>query len=198
MKHSLQFPEAIRRFDEENGRDPHIVDAEGSAHPYELLYAKRLTDWVLRLCPDASEPLLLAARCQHICRWMIPRTSYEMTRGGYLQWRNDLKRFHATKSAEILREVGYDEATIERVVDLNLKKQLSQDPDCQILEDALCLVTIQYQLSDLVAKTDPAKMIGILQKTWKKMSNKARDFALALPLSDDEKRLIERALATDR
>jgi len=121
-----------------------------------------------------------------------------MTRGGYLQWRNDLKRFHATKSAEILREVGYDEATIERVVDLNLKKQLSQNPDCQILEDALCLVTIQYQLSDLVAKTDPAKMIGILQKTWKKMSNKARDFASALPLSDDEKRLIEQALATER
>jgi hypothetical protein len=198
VKYSLQFPEAIRRFDEENGRDPHIVDVEGSAHPYELLYAKRLTDWVLRLCPDASEPLLLAARCQHICRWMIPRTSYEMTRGGYLRWRNDLKRFHATKSAEILREVGYDEAIIERVVNLNLKKQLGQDPDCQILEDALCLVTIQYQLSDLVAKTDPAKMIGILQKTWKKMSNKARDFALALPLSDAEKRLIERALATDR
>ncbi|MBV8417535.1 MAG: DUF4202 domain-containing protein [Verrucomicrobia bacterium] len=194
MKYSSQFPEAIRRFDEENGRDPHIVDAEGSAHPYELLYAERLTDWVLRLCPDASEPLLLAARCQHICRWMIPRASYEMTRGGYLRWRNDLKRFHATKSAEILREVGYDEAIIARVVDLNLKKQLDQDPDCQILEDALCLVTIQYQLSDLVAKTDPAKMIGILQKTWKKMSNKARDYALALPLSDDEKRLIDRAL----
>jgi len=194
VKYSSQFPEAIRRFDEENGRDPHIVDAEGSAHPYELLYAERLTDWVLRLCPDASEPLLLAARCQHICRWMIPRASYEMTRGGYLRWRNDLKRFHATKSAEILREVGYDEAIIARVVDLNLKKQLDQDPDCQILEDALCLVTIQYQLSDLVAKTDPAKMIGILQKTWKKMSNKARDYALALPLSDDEKRLIDRAL----
>ena len=194
MKYSSQFPEAIRRFDEENGRDPHIVDAEGSAHPYELLYAERLTDWVLRLCPDASEPLLLAARCQHICRWMIPRASYEMTRGGYLRWRNDLKRFHATKSAEILREVGYDESIIARVVDLNLKKQLDQDPDCQILEDALCLVTIQYQLSDLVAKTDPAKMIGILQKTWKKMSTKARDYALALPLSDDEKRLIDRAL----
>jgi Domain of unknown function (DUF4202) len=198
VKYSSQFPEAIRRFDEENGRDPHTVHAEGSAHPYELLYAKRLTDWVLRLCPDASEPLLLAARCQHISRWMIPRGSYEMTRGGYLRWRNDLKRFHATKSAEILREVGYDEAIIAHVGDLNLKKQLGQDPDCQILEDALCLVTIQYQLSDLVAKTEPAKMIGILQKTWKKMSNKARDYALALPLSDDEKRLIERALATDQ
>jgi hypothetical protein len=194
LKYSPQFSEAIRRFDEENGRDPNFVDAEGSAHPYELFYAKRLTDWVLRLCPDASEPLLLAARCQHICRWMIPRASYEMTRSGYLRWRNDLKQFHATKSAEILREVGYEEAIIGRVRDLNLKKQFGHDPDCQVLEDALCLVTLQYQLSDLIAKTDPAKMIGILQKTWKKMSKTAHDYALALPLSNDEKRLIERAL----
>jgi hypothetical protein len=37
------------------------------------LYAQRLTDWVLRLSPDATEELRLAARCQHICRWEIPR-----------------------------------------------------------------------------------------------------------------------------
>jgi hypothetical protein len=77
---------------------------------------------------------------------------------------------------------------------LNLKKQFGHDPDCQILEDALCLVTLQYQLSDLVAKTEPAKMMGILQKTWKKMSKPARDYALALPFSETEKRLIEQAL----
>jgi Domain of unknown function (DUF4202) len=189
-----RFSEAIRRFDEENARDPNVVHVEGVAHPHELLYAKRLTDWVLRLCPEASEPLLLAARCQHICRWVIPRSMYEMTRSGYLRWRTDLKQFHARKSAEILREVGYDDATIARVSDLNLKKQFGRDPDCQILEDALCLVTLQYQLSDLVAKTEPAKMMGILQKTWKKMSKPARDYALALPFSETEKRLIEQAL----
>lgn len=189
-----RFSEAIRRFDEENARDPNVVHVEGVAHPHELLYAKRLTDWVLRLCPEASEPLLLAARCQHICRWVIPRSMYEMTRSGYLRWRTDLKQFHARKSAEILREVGYDYATIARVSDLNLKKQFGRDPDCQILEDALCLVTLQYQLSDLVAKTEPAKMMGILQKTWKKMSKPARDYALALPFSETEKRLIEQAL----
>ena len=194
MKYTPRFSEAIRRFDEENGRDPSIVKWEGVDHPHELLYAKRLTDWVLRLRPEASEPLLLAARCQHICRWLIPRSTYEMTRSGYLRWRTDLKRFHAGKSAEILREVGYDDATIERVSDLNLKKQFGHDPDCQILEDALCLVTLQYQLSDLVAKTEPAKMIGILQKTWKKMSKPARDYALALPFSETEKRLIEQAI----
>jgi hypothetical protein len=194
VKYTPRFSEAIRRFDEENGRDPNVVHIEGIAHPHELLYAKRLTDWVLRLSPEASESLLLAARCQHICRWIIPRSTYEMTRSGYLRWRTDLKQFHARKSAEILREVGYDDATIARVGDLNLKKQFGHDPDCQILEDALCLVTLQYQLADLVAKTEPAKMIGILQKTWKKMSKPARDYALALPFSETEKRLIEQAI----
>ena len=121
-----------------------------------------------------------------------------MTRSGYLRWRSDLKRFHASKSAEILREVGYDEVTIERVSDLNLKKHLGHDPDCQVLEDALCLVTLQYQLSDLAGKTEHAKMIGILQKTWKKMSKPARDHALALPFSETEKELIEQALGEVR
>jgi hypothetical protein len=194
VTYGARFSEAMRRFDEENGRDPNIVDCEGVAYPHELLYSKRLTDWVLRLSSQPSEALLLAARCQHICRWIVPRTAYEMTRGGYLRWRSDLKQFHARKSAEILREVGYDEPTIECVRELNLKVRLGDDPDCQILEDALCLVTLQYQLADLVAKTEPAKMIGILRKTWKKMSQSARDHALALPYSETEKRLIGDAI----
>ena len=193
-KYGPRFFEAWRRFDEENAQDPNLLVVEEVAHPQELLYAKRLTDWVLRLDPKASEHLLLAARSQHICRWTIPRTTYEMTRAGYLRWRTDLKKFHAAKSAEILRQVGYDEPTIERVGDLNLKKQLGRDPDCQVLEDALCLVTLQYQLADLIAKTPPAKIIEILQKTWKKMSKAAHEHALALHFSEVEKQLIEKAL----
>ena len=106
---SKLFEDAIRRFDEENARDPNLETASGVSHPRELLYAQRLTDWVLRLCPDASEPLRLAARCQHICRWEIPRGSYPMDRAGYLKWRADLKIFHAQKAGEILHEIGYDE-----------------------------------------------------------------------------------------
>jgi hypothetical protein len=194
-KYGPRFSEAWGRFDEENGRDPNLVMVEGVAHPQELLYARRLTDWVFRLDPEASEPLLLAARSQHICRWTVPRTSYEMTRPGYLRWRADLKQYHAGKTADILGEIGYDVETIKRVRDLNLKKLLGRDPDCQVLEDALCLVTLQYQLADLVAKTEPAKIVVILQKTWKKMSQAARDHALELAYSDAEKRLIEEALS---
>jgi hypothetical protein len=194
MEEEWRFSEAIRRFDEENGRDPHLIVVDGVAQPHELLYARRLTEWVLRLQPNASKPLLLAARSQHICRWLVPRSSYEMTRAGYLRWRNDLKHLHAKKSAEILREVGYDEATIARVVELNLKKGLGHDQECQVLEDVLCLVTLQYQLADLMEKTDPDKMVGILRKTWKKMSDVARAHALALPFTEAESALLEQAV----
>jgi Domain of unknown function (DUF4202) len=194
MEEEWRFSEAIRRFDEENGRDPHLIVVDGVAQPHELLYARRLTEWVLRLQPNASKPLLLAARSQHICRWLVPRSSYEMTRAGYLRWRNDLKHLHAKKSAEILREVGYDKATIARVVELNLKKGLGHDQECQVLEDALCLVTLQYQLADLMEKTDPDKMVGILRKTWKKMSDVARAHALALPFTEAESALLEQAV----
>src|SRR5258708_19791039 len=101
---------------------------------------------------------------------MIPRNSYPMTRAGYLRWREELKRFHAQKSTEILREAGYSEETIARVRDLNLKKNLGEDPECQVLEDALCLVTLQYQLGDLMDKTNPATMVTILQKPCNKLS----------------------------
>lgn len=190
-----RFNEALREFDEENSRDPNVVTKDGAAQPYELLYSKWVTDWLLRLCPQPSEALLLAARCQHICRWTIPRKSYPMTRAGYLKWRTDLKQFHAQKSAEILREVGYGEDVVTRVQELNLKKNLANDPECQVLEDALCLVTLQHQLADLIAKTEPEKMVSILQKTWRKMSPAAREQALTLQYSEREKELLQRALA---
>jgi len=197
MSFGSRYEEAVRRFDAENSRDPHRVEVDGVAYPQELIYSQRLTDWVLRLSPQASEPLLLAARCQHVCRWMIPRSSYEMTRAGYLRWRSDLKQFHAQKSAEILREVGYPDEIIARVQELNLKKNLGHDPECQALEDALCLVTLQYQLGDLMDKTESEKMIGILRKTWKKMSSAAHKHAHRLPFSPREAELIRQALAGD-
>jgi hypothetical protein len=193
MEFGVRFQQALRRFDDENARDPNFVTIAGTVHPRELFYAQQLTEWVLRLCPKASEALQLAARCQHICRWMIPRNSYPMTRAGYLRWREELKRFHAQKSTELLREVGYLEEMIVRVRELNLKKNLGQDPECQVLEDALCLVTLQYQLGDLVDKMEPDKMVAILQKTWKKMSLAAQKEALGLSFSDREKNLLSKA-----
>ena len=194
-KDTRRFEMAVRRFDEENGRDPNMERADGAIRPRELVYAQWLTEWVLRLCPSASEPLRLAARCQHLCRWMIPRSSYPMTRAGYLQWRERLKKFHAEKAAEILQEVGYPAEVIARVQQLNLKKDLAHDPEVQLLEDALCLVFLERQLSELASKTSDEKMINALQKAWKKMSPTARTAAQQLSYAPREQALLARALA---
>jgi hypothetical protein len=189
-----RFAAALRRFDEENARDPHVEQAGGESHPRELLYAQWLTGWLLKLYPDASEELRLAARCQHLCRWMIPRDSYPRTRAGYLKWREALKHFHAEKAGEILREAGYPEQVIARVQSLNLKKNFPQDTEGQALEDALCLVFLEHQLADLASKTSEEKMINALQKAWKKMTPAAQAKALKLAYSPQQRALLEKAL----
>ena len=189
-----RFEAALRRFDLENSRDPNREMANSISHPRELLYAQRLSDWVLRLCPDASEELRLAARCQHICRWEIPRGSYPMTRPGYLKWRADLKKFHAQKAGEILREAGYDETAVRRVQELNLKKNFPDDPETRVLEDALCLVFLQFQFAGLAAKTDEDKTSNALQKSWQKMTGTARAEAMKLDFGKREHCLLQRAL----
>lgn len=191
---NARFEQALRRFDEENARDPNAETVEGVSHPRELLLARRLFDWVLRLFPNASEPLRLAARCQHLCRWTIPRASYPMDRAGYLRWRNDLKHFHARKAGEILREVGYDQETIQRVQELNLKKNFPADPESRVLEDALCLVFLQHQFADLAARTAEDKVINALRKSWNKMTPAAHAEALKLTFAPREQALLNKAL----
>jgi hypothetical protein len=189
-----RFEAALRRFDEENARDPNVEHGAGVAHPRELLYAQRLTGWVLQLRPDASEPLRLAARCQHLCRWMVPRDSYPMTRAGYLKWRAGLNQFHAQKAGQILREVGYAEETVARVQSLNLKQDFPQDPEGRVLEDALCLVFLEHQFAGLASRTADDKLINALQKTWRKMTPAAQALAAKLSYGPRERGLLEKAL----
>jgi hypothetical protein len=85
---------------------------------------------------------------------------------------------------------------IERVRDLNLKKHFPEDPDSQVLEDALCLVFLQYQLGELAAKTAEDKVVNALRKSWDKMTPSARQEALKLEYGEKEKELLARALDT--
>lgn len=190
----LRFERAIKAFDALNAQDPNQECVYGSLVPHELWYAQRLTEWVLRLEPDAGEALQLAARCQHLCRWEIPRETYPAARAGYLKWRQDLKLFHADKAERVLENCGYDRETIQSVRKLNLKQDLSVDPDMQVLEDALCMVFLENQLAPLAARTDEEKMLRAIQKSWAKMSARARELALSLPLAETGRRLIQKAL----
>ena len=189
-----KFAAAVRRFDEENSRDPNAVSAGGVSRPRELVYSEWLTRWVLKLQPEASEELRLAARCQHLCRWEVPRDSYPMTRPGYLKWRADLKQFHARKAGEILSELGYDQSVITRVQSLNLKQNFPNDPEGRVLEDALCLVFLEHQLAELAEKTSADKVVNALRKSWQKMTPAAREMALKLPYAVRDHELIKQAL----
>ena len=186
----------IQTFDIANGQDPNKEFFEGKEYSRELLYAQRLTEWVKKLNPQASEVLLLASRCQHLKRWEIPRTNFDEGKIGYLKWRKHLYQFHADEAEKILKKVGYDPETIEKVKAINLKKNL-KDPDTQTIEDALCLVFLEYQLKDFCKKTSPEKIPGIIQKTWAKMSGKAKESALKLPFSKEELNRIRAALQGD-
>jgi len=190
-----RFQSAIVAFDAANAEDPHRAADQGRDVPAELLYAQRMTEWLGRLYPDASEPLCLAARAQHIRRWEIPRDTYPIDRAGYHRWRTTLYTFHADTAERILREVGYDDATIARVRSLLRKERLKADPESQALEDVACLVFLESYFADFAAKHEDEKVITILRRTWAKMSEKGQAAALALPLAPAARTLVERALA---
>jgi hypothetical protein len=182
---SARFQLAIDRFDAANAQDP-----AGK----ELAYARRMTQWLQRLEPNASEALRLAARSQHIRRWEIPRASFPMDRPGYLKWRKTLYEFHATKAGEILHDVGYDDATIARVQSLLRKEKIKLDPEMQTLEDVICLVFLEYYFEAFAAKHDDEKLVNILRRTWRKMSDVGHAAALQLTFADRGRRLIAEAL----
>ncbi|UCH73347.1 MAG: DUF4202 domain-containing protein [Rhodospirillales bacterium] len=187
---------AFAAFDEANAADPNKVAAGGREWPKELVYARQMTGWLERFAPRASEALRLAARCQHIRRWEIPRDDYPRDRIGYLKWRTELKRMHAQIAGEILELVGYDDATIGRVQSLLKKERLKSDPEAQTLEDVVCLVFLENWFADFSRQHEPGKVVDIVAKTWKKMSPAGHRAALALveDLPADARVLVERAL----
>jgi len=186
---------AFEVFDAKNAEDPNVIMVEGEPQPKELVLARRLTESVLSLNAEASESLLLASRCQHIGRWQVPRSTEPMGRDGYLRWRAGLKKFHAEKSGEILRKVGYNDSVIDRVESLNLKRNFKSDPECQMLEDALCLVFLKYQFDALIENTDQEKMVRIVKKTWAKMSVAGHEVALKISYSSEGRAVLAEALA---
>ncbi len=194
MKEDL-FQQAIQALDHANAQDPNLLRFEGQEYPRELWYARELTRWVLRLQPNASEALRLAARCQHLERWKIPRSDFPAGRLGYLKWRKNLAQFHASRAEEILRAVHYSDEVVQRVRELNLKQDILHDPETQVLEDALCLVFLESQFDEFSEKTEKTKLVEIIRKTWRKMSSKGREMALELDLDAETRALIEQAIS---
>ena len=187
--------DAIARIDAANGADPNREFVDGEARPAALVYSERMTRWLETLAPDASEALRIAVRAQHIQRWTVPRAEFPEGREGYHRWRTTLAKFHAERTAAILAGAGYGADVIDRVKKLLRKRGLKTDPEVQMLEDVACLVFLESYFADFSKQHDEAKVIGILQKTWAKMSPVGHEAALALDMPAEARALVEKALS---
>ncbi|MCR5887317.1 DUF4202 domain-containing protein [Hymenobacter sp. J193] len=193
---SARFAAALEKFDALNAEDPNQdTDAEGRVWPKELLYGQRMSAGLAQVAHGAPEPVQLAARCQHIRRWAIPRQDFPLDRAGYHRWRNTLKQYHAEVAGQVLAEAGYEEATITRVQALLQKKELAHDADVQLLEDVICLVFLEHYFLAFARQHPEEKVIDIVQKTWRKMTPQGHALALKLPLPAEAQALVAKALA---
>lgn len=181
--------------DAANARDPVLALVDGSQVPRALIYGQRMSAGLASYQPDASEALQIAARAQHIERWIIPRESYPEGRIAYLKWRKDLQHHHARRTGEIMEQAGYGAGEIARVGSLLQKERLKYDAEVQTLEDVICLVFLEFEAPEFIAKHDDDKVRDILAKTARKMSPRGIVEAGKLALDTRLQHLLSEALA---
>lgn len=186
---------ALAAIDDANAADPEQLEVDGVARPKELVHAERVTTWLDRLVDDPAPEQRIAARAHHLRRWELPRAEYAEGRAGYLRWRTEQKRRHAAAVGEILAEVGYDEAFVDRVGAIIAKRGLGSDPMVQAHEDALCLVFVELQFDGVAERLGDDHTVEVVAKTLRKMSPAAITLAAALPLSARAGAILERAVA---
>ena len=167
--------EALAAIDAANAGDP----TQEAGRPAALLYGERMSAELARLFPDAGEVLQIAARGQHVERWLLPRSAYPEGKTGYFEWRREQARRHAARVAGIMADAGYTDAEQERVGVLLRKEGIKRDPEVQALEDVICFVFIQFYFAGFAATHPDDNMIEIVAKTARKMSAEGRARALA-------------------
>ncbi len=177
----------------------HAADPSRTAdgRPAELVYADRMEAWVSKLVPEATDLLLLAARCQHLERWLVPRSSFPEGKIGYHAWRRSLYIKQAERARSLLLEAGVAPEHAADVATWVSKTGLQTNPGTQALEDAACLVFLENEIVAFAsqhAEYTPEKFIEILRKTWRKMSPNAHRHALALQLPESIAALMKSAL----
>lgn len=166
---------ALNAIDAANAADP----SQEAGHPAALLYGERMSAELGRLFPEADDVLRIAARGQHVERWLLPRRDYPEGKAGYLEWRREQGRRHAARVAGIMADAGYHDAAQARVGTLLRKEGLKRDDQVQALEDVICFVFVRHYFADFAASHPDDDMVDIVAKTARKMSGPARARILA-------------------
>jgi len=193
--HQMQLTRALTLIDDINKQDPKNEIIDGNSMPCALIYGQRMSDILLDFSPQAPLSLQIASRAQHIKRWSVPRTQYPLGRTGYLAWRKSLGVMHADLAMEIAAQVHCSQEDITAIGKMLRKEQLKRDPLVQTLEDVACLVFLSFYFTSFCEKHSPEKIISIVQKTWKKMSQAGQEAALKLQFTPAQSQLLMQALS---
>lgn len=168
-----------------------LIDTANAADPKgeALVYGQRMSEELARLFPGASEVLQVAARGQHVERWLLPRSDYPEGKAGYLDWRREQGRRHGQRVAGIMAEAGFPEADCDRVGVLLRKEGIKRDAEVQALEDVICFVFLKWYFAPFAAERDTESTLDIVRKTARKMSDAGRarvleEFDLPAPLAE--------------
>jgi hypothetical protein len=180
-----KFTEVLARVDAANGADPEIASDGTASHPAALLYGRRMSAELVAFSAGASEHLRIAVRGQHIERWKMARASYPQGREGYLTWRRDQGRFHASRVAGLMRDAGYWPEDCDRVAGIIRKEGIKRNAEVQVLEDVACLVFLRWYAAGFIEGRDPGQVIRVIAKTARKMSPEGRAAAATLDLPED-------------
>lgn len=171
----------LQAIDSANQADPTTVyDDTGTAQPEAYLYGLRMTSELDRIIGnEASDVLRIAARGQHIERWLLKRSDYPEGRMGYLNWRRDQGRAHGERLAGLMKHAGYTPDPCDRVGVLLRKEGIKRDLEVQQLEDVICFTFLKWYFEPFAAKHPDEKVLNIVGKTARKMSASARARVLA-------------------
>lgn len=165
-----QYKDAIQKIDIIHQEDPNLELYQGVEVKAEWLYSERMLEVLAKVAPEASLELKLAAKCQHMHRWGIPRNTFTIDKKGYYQWRAAVMEHQLGYTVGVLEDAGIAATSIDVVVDALKNKADKTNVHAAIIEDTACLVFIKWYLVDFAGQFEVEKAKTILAKTAKKMT----------------------------
>ena len=180
-----QYNKAVVLINSVHQQDPNSETVDGIEIKAELLYSRRMLSILKKVQPNASLELQLAAQCQHISRWSIPRVTFPIGKKGYYEWRAAIMKHQLSVTTSVLQQAEINGQSIEIIVDALKNKADKSNINASIIEDTACLTFIKWYLVPFAGQFDPEKAKVILQKTANKMSERGLKLISEIELSKD-------------
>ncbi|WP_120798647.1 DUF4202 family protein [Thiocapsa rosea] len=80
---------------------------------------------------------------------------------------------------------------------VRFKEGLKTNPNSQTMGDAVCLYFLEHEFAESAAKHDDVRVVGVVQKSWREMSERGHELALQLPLAGGAQVRVGRVLSGD-